>query len=316
MMASAVEKDGNGGKTSKFFLSKKVDINLTIGQTGATNTNNVSSRIVRDLEKLTVSDLGSPCSEVSYGDGSTCQEHVDYLVFTQQYACAAAFSQVGRERIDCSHCVPFCKLPGEGDVWELIQSQDIAEELEGTYMQNREDVPQCMQGIVWMDQECTTRQKLPQDYGCNAAEFAVNEYTPGIKWWDGSRRCVAFGRNSWTFGMASIYDSVCYYNDVVFCQTNRYSHADPCAEGAYFELSGSNFALLKTSFGWDRITYASKVYHYPLLQVVDWKGEKTKWFDDYSVVVSRLHCPPAEPTCNLNQWAATNQVARCLRAIR
>lgn len=45
-------------------------------------------------------------------------------------------------------------------MWELIQSQDIAEELEGTYMQNREDVPQCMQGIVWMDQECTTRQKF------------------------------------------------------------------------------------------------------------------------------------------------------------
>merc|ERR1712014_492757 len=87
-------------------------------------------------------------------------------------------------------------------------------------------------------------------------------YTTGFKWWDWNSRCVAFGRDSWTFGKANIYDEVCKYGDVVFCQTNQDTHNDPCEEGAYFELPGSHYALQKTSFGWDRISY--NIYHYPL----------------------------------------------------
>jgi len=304
---------------SQLFLQKRVDI----GRAGAKTNENVSTSLDRDLQNVSSTTMArefvSACSDIPYGDdyGYTCQDHIDYLVDEDGYQCEQASVQVGKESAACSHCVHSCPLPGEGDVWELIGDYDIAEELEGTYMKNipEKDVPQCMQGMVWMDQQCTTRHKLPWGYHCVDGDgfIAVDEYTTGFKWWDSNSRCVAFGRDSWTFGQARIYEDVCNYGDVVFCQTNQDTHDDPCGEGAYFELQGSQYALQKTSFGWDRISY--KMFHYPLLQVIDWQGQKTKWFDDYWTVVSRRHCPLTELNCNLNHWASTNQVARCLRSI-
>jgi len=201
---------------------------------------------------------------------------------------------------------------GEGDVWELIGSSNISEELSGTYMTNQDHIPKCMQGLVWMDEECTTRAKLPEDYTCRRMA-SVNEYTTGFKWWDWGSRCFAFGRDSWTFGDASIYDYVCHYGDVVFCQTNHDTHDDPCGEGAYFQLHGSSYAMIRSSFGWDRLT--EQLFHYPLLQVIDWQGQQTKWFKDYWTAVSRIDYPPNLPWCNLNKWASVGKVARCLHAI-
>merc|ERR1711971_1503693 len=140
-----------------------------------------------------------------------------------------------------------------------------------------------------------------------------DEYTTGFKSWNAEKRCVTFGRDSWTFGSATSYDysDVCRYGDVTFCQTNQDTHDDPCGEGAHFQ--SPHYALIKTSFGWDRFT--EPFFHYPLLQVIDWQGKETKWFQDYWAAVSRLHCPPTQLNCNLNQWASSGQVARCLRAI-
>jgi len=318
VLSSAAEQENTAGKVSNLFLQKRVDI----GGAGAETIENASTSIDRDLQNASANTsrgLESVCSEVRYGDDDpyTCQEHIDYLVDKEHYTCEQAAVQVRKESAACSHCAPSCPLPGEGDVWALIGDYGIAEELEGTNMKNIQDgaVPQCMQGMVWMDQQCTTWHKLPWGYHCVTGDgfIAVDEYTTGFKWWDWNSRCVAFGRDSWTFGKSNIYDEVCKYGDVVFCQTNQDTHKDPCEEGAHFELPGSHYALQKTSFGWDRISY--NIYHYPLLQVIDWQGEKTNWFDDYWSVVSRLHCPLTELNCNLNQWASTNQVARCLRSI-
>jgi len=318
VLSSAAEQD-NKGEVSKLFLQKRMNIEGADLET----IENASATIDRDLQNASANnarDLYLVCSKVPYGDDDpyTCQEHVDYLVDKEPYTCEEAFIQVSNESVACLYCAPFCPLPGEGDVWELISDYDIAEKLEGTYMKNIEDgsVPQCMQGIVWMDQQCTTRLKLPSGYRCvNGVGFiSTDEFTTGFKSWDSKRRCVAFGRDSWTFGKASIYENVCYYGDVVFCQTNHDTHDDPCSEGAHFELPGTDYALERTSFGWDRISHNS--FHYPLFQVIDWQGEKTTWFDDYWAVISRLHCPPTELNCNLDQWASTKQVARCLRSIR
>merc|ERR1712151_661506 len=72
----------------------------------------------------------------------------------------------------------------------------------------------------------------PWGYHCVTGDgfIAVDEYTTGFKWWDWNSRCVAFGRDSWTFGKASIYDEVCKYGDVIFCQTNQDTHNDPCGK--------------------------------------------------------------------------------------
>jgi hypothetical protein len=314
-LAGVAKQEMNAEKVNNAFLGKRADNNFSVEVEGAVQMENTSAAIDRDLS-LPASNLdASSCSDINWGDGSSCQDHIEYLVNTEHYKRVDAYFEVGQESNACRHCVPKQYHPGEGDAWELIGDFNIAEELEGKYMKNKQDVPQCMQGIVWMDQQCTTWHQLPLGYHCVTINgFAsVDEYTTGFKWWDGDSRCVAFGRDSWTFGKASIYKYVCHYDDVVFCQTNQDTHDDPCAEGAHFELPGSDYALQKTSFGWDRISY--KIYHYPLLQVIDWQGQKTRWFDDYWKVVSRLHCPLTQLNCNLNQWASTNQIARCLRAI-
>jgi hypothetical protein len=206
-------------------------------------------------------------------------------------------------------------LPGYGDYWELVNDYDVADRL--PYLRGRGDLPKCMQGLVWMDQQCTTWTSLP-GFGLFPGGFRcvtgfgavnVNEYLAGFKSWDG--RCVSFRRDAWTFGDASKASEICYYDEVKFCQTNGDTHG-PCDDGAFFDGPG-NFNLIKTSFGWDRATLS--LAHYPLLQIVDWQGQKTKWFDYYWAEVSASRCPLGRPNCRLNQWASTNQTARCLRSI-
>jgi hypothetical protein len=207
-------------------------------------------------------------------------------------------------------------LPGEGDVWELINDEHIAEEL--PYLKNRGDVPQCLQGLIWMDQQCTTWHEMPWGYFCATLDGleVQDEFTTGFKNWDG--RCFSLAREAWTFGRASIYGDICKDGDVVFCQTNQDTH-DACDDGASFKGPGP-YHMVKTSFGWDRYTSPELSHplplHYPVLQVVDWKGANTKWFEYYwNEVNRRFLCPLKQLNCKRNQWAWTNQVARCLRAI-
>jgi len=212
--------------------------------------------------------------------------------------------------------IDVASLPGYGDYWELVDDFDVADKL--PYLSHEENLPTCMQGLVWMDQQCTTWTELPGfgmlpwKYMCVTAwgMRSVNEFLTGFQSWDG--KCVSFRRDAWTFGQPDIARDVCYYEDVRFCQTNSDTHG-PCDEGAYFTMGAAGYDLMKTSFGWDRVSL--HLAHYPLLQVVDWQGKKTKWFDYYWNEVSQRQCPSTMPQCRLNQWASTNQTARCLRAV-
>jgi hypothetical protein len=195
---------------------------------------------------------------------------------------------------------------GCGDYWELVNAADVANDL--TYSEGRSDLPICMQGLVWMDQKCTSEKELP-GFTCNPG-FALNEYLVGFESWDG--KCFTFRQDSWTFGSSSIARGVCSGVGYTFCQTNSDTHS-PCGDGAYFKGPGV-FDIEKTSFGWDRVSGGFS--HYPVLPVVDWQGQTTKWFDNYLAEVSATECPASQRNCRLNQWASTKQTARCLGSTR
>eukprot|EP00440_Ansanella_granifera_P027668 gb/GFBE01030059.1/.p1 GENE.gb/GFBE01030059.1/~~gb/GFBE01030059.1/.p1 ORF type:complete len:289 (+),score=38.11 gb/GFBE01030059.1/:1-867(+) len=205
---------------------------------------------------------------------------------------------------------------GQGDYWELVKSKDVGQSL--TYLTSRDNVPECMQGLVWLDQQCNTYWKLPWSYGCRTGFgfIKVDEFVTGFSHWDG--KCVHFSRKAWTFGAADIASDVCYWGDVPFCQTNQDTHG-PCDDGAYFKLAAGDgwFDLEKTSFGWDRISspMGLGLFHYPVLPIVDGKGRNTKWFSDYMEEVSQSECPWNWLHCRKSQWAASGQTARCTRIL-
>jgi len=210
---------------------------------------------------------------------------------------------------------------GYDDYWTLINDYDVAAEL--PYLNHNEGLPTCMQGLVWMDQQCTSWLQLPGlgmlPWQCFTlwGFSAENEFLTGFKSWDG--KCVSFERKAWTFGKAEKAHDICYYDEIRFCQTNSDTHG-PCDDGAYFTMDSGGFNLRKTSYGWDRASsilgLPFNLWHYPLLPIVDWQGQKTKWFHDYSAEVSRRHCPIYRLNCRLNQWASTRQTGNCLRASR
>jgi len=202
-------------------------------------------------------------------------------------------------------------LPGEGTDWKFINALTIASEMQ--YPRSNSRNPECMQGIVWMDQQCTTGY----DHGGNCFSLyglvAENEYVTAFGNFDWSARSLSFRRYLWTFGDAAKYDTICHYGDVIFAQVNR--EVDPCAVGAQYKLAGSNYEIIKTDYGWDRRScFGAACFHYPVLQVIDGHGSKTEWFQNYENEVTRTQCPWNFQTCRINKYASTNQLAACLRS--
>merc|ERR1712151_712150 len=199
------------------------------------------------------------------------------------------------------------------DFWHLIPTADVAKKL--PYNNARSGNPECMQGLIYMDQQCTTESKLPNNYSCATfgGRVSENEYLTAFGKWDESSHCVTLMRSAWTFGEADRKCTICRGEAPTFCQTN-FAEVGPCDVGAYFK-GPFIFDLQKTSFGWDRVSPLGPISpHYPVLRVVDGRGRKTKWFGAYMEEVSRTECPPNQQNCRLNEWAASGQMANCLRS--
>lgn len=54
--------------------------------------------------------------------------------------------------------------PGLGEYWTIIRSADVATAL--PYENDKGGNPECMQGVVMMDQQCISYWDLPWDYRC------------------------------------------------------------------------------------------------------------------------------------------------------
>lgn len=202
---------------------------------------------------------------------------------------------------------------GYGQYWELVNSDSIASTL--PYLRSNSGAPWCMQGLVWMDQQCTTYWSLPWNYGCRTALGIMNEneYTTSFSNWNPQTKCVSFGRAAWTFGDPKKAPEICRTGDPSFCQSNSDTKG-PCDEGAYFKYGG--YHLVKTSFGWDRKTKTSLgvSFHYPLFSIVDGNGVKTKYFSKYLKEVTQRRCSLDNLICRKSHWASSRKIARCTRA--
>lgn len=202
----------------------------------------------------------------------------------------------------------------------LVDVAKIATELPYNKASGRNRVPKCMQGIIWMDQTCSTKHRLPWGYSCNNPIWA-NEYVTSLGKWNPKRRCLTLRRDAWTYGTEAKGRKICKAPAPRFCQTNADKYPDPCSPGAYFKGPMApglgKFDLEKTSFGWDRVSFSPLLSvvkaHYPVLPIVDGSGKPTEWFDSYMAEVTQTSCGFLGFRCRLNQWATSKKMAVCSR---
>lgn len=175
--------------------------------------------------------------------------------------------------------------------------------------------PSCMQGIIYMDQACTNKVQLP-NVKCSfeKPKLVGREYSNSIATWDEKSRCLTFRiKGAWTIGSPKSSAS-CSLPVPKFCQTSesRKKH-EPCDTGAFFHGAGKFpfFHMIKTDWGWDRQSgWGPATLHYPVLQIVDGSGKKTKWWDGFYKEVTRTGCSyPTE--CRLNEFTRTSQIGVC-----
>lgn len=207
--------------------------------------------------------------------------------------------------------------PPEDSFWELIPIDSVAEVL--PWDEPARNNPSCLQGLMFMDQKCLTYPQLPAEetaaLPCSGDIYAENEYTTAFGPFNGT--CFRFERSAWTFGSGFFATFTCSGDGPLFCQKNSDTHG-PCDMGAYYD-DGGEFGLEVREWGFDRPTFGK---HYPLLQIVDPQGNKTKWWDSYVAEVSRTKCPPGVLDtrvslgplgCRRSQWAKEGLVGHCKR---
>jgi len=182
--------------------------------------------------------------------------------------------------------------------------------------------PECMQGVIWMDQSCIGTPHLPKDQQktpCSGLVFAQNEYTTSFEQWDEKTKCFTLSRDSWTFGDESQATSICRGAGPKFCMDKRSQERGdgPCTPGAFYNNgvnSISPFKMVATEYGFDRITFSA---HYPVFHIVDKEGKRTKWYDMYVKSAQDGGCPrPGISGCQgpvQKSWQKKGVFGRCVR---
>jgi len=177
------------------------------------------------------------------------------------------------------------------------------------------DNPTCMKGLMFMDQLCKGTPQLPpsqQKRPCSGKMFVQTEFTTAFGPYNASSKCFMFRRDMWTVGRALALNMVCPIPGPHFCMTDSSRRAGhgPCDLGAQYVKRGTNYAIAVTESGWDRLTDGA---HYPVFQIVNPEGQRTKWWDLYAGIVNQKGCWSDRliwPVCQgPSKWAP--QVARC-----
>merc|ERR1719330_1449890 len=90
--------------------------------------------------------------------------------------------------------------------WDLIPADDPADYM--PYAKAGSNMPKCLQGIFYMDQQCLTWPKMkPADVakpclGRTNPWAWYNEYLVVMDDWDERKKCFTATRQSWVFGDA------------------------------------------------------------------------------------------------------------------
>jgi len=196
------------------------------------------------------------------------------------------------------------------------------------YLKSDSKAPECLQGIMYMDQACVHKDQL-EGVKCSflPPKRSGREYTLGLAEWATGVKAKLFGgplahgcfrlavRGSWTIGSPKSTGS-CMLHWLWFCQGEvNAAKFKPCDVGARFEGVGNplyaSMAFKKTSWGWDRTTLAG-TWHYPLLRIVDGSGKKTQFWDGFYKEVTRTDCDyPLECRRNI-LGAATQELGVCV----
>jgi len=157
--------------------------------------------------------------------------------------------------------------------------------------------PECMQGVIWMDQSCIGTSALPKDQQkepCSGWTYAQNEYTTSFGPWDPKTKCFTLRRDSWTIGDESLATEICWNSGPKFCMDKRSKERGdgPCTPGAFYNNVGDTYArffnMVATKYGFDRIT---GITHYNVFHIVDKHGKRTKWYDMYVNSAKQGGCP-------------------------
>lgn len=201
---------------------------------------------------------------------------------------------------------------GKEFVLNRIKNDEVETEL--AYARTGSNLPAPLHGIFWMDQRgvnvASSISPIDPDYqqeGSQAADELLVSF--GEAHWDAERRCagpvpVAGGRRGhWTFmdqqgppgeGNSSTWSSAYashLYADFCFRSADSFDQIDL---QMYMKVLGvwirvpwvaMHLSMKKTDWGWDRQTTSlvtgSKVFHYPVFQIVDGDGKRTKNYDAY-----------------------------------
>jgi len=222
--------------------------------------------------------------------------------------------------------------PGYGKYWKLVDAYKVADELKYSRASDKNPLPECLQGLVYLDQQCLTYDQMPEEerafpcLGRAPPNKWVREYVTSFGNWNATTRCFIAERVGWTFGDPKYAGSICAGGGITACQKNADTHPDPCQVGAKFgsTFGGKLFAwyLQRTTSGWNRLTpyFFPIMSKYPVHQVVDGHGKKTKWFKDYIKEAMQKKCGPdageygGRRGCRRSLWADEGKIAVCTAA--
>jgi len=174
-------------------------------------------------------------------------------------------------------------------------------------------LPAALHGIFWMDQRgvnvAAGISPVDPDYqqvGSQAADELLVSF--GEAHWDAETRCagpvpVAGGKKGhWTFmdqqgpagaGNSSVWDSnynsrlygdFCFRSDS-FDEIDLHMYVKVIGLWMRIPWFAAHLTMKKTAWGWDRQTTSlmtgSKVFHYPVFQIIDGDGRRTQHYDAY-----------------------------------
>lgn len=239
---------------------------------------------------------------------------------------------------------PDCKkYAGCGKYWEFVDAEKLGDQVpyskKGDPYPNKVlsgELPECLQGLAYMDQWCTTYPKMPKKertgpcLGMAHGHYWVNEQATAFGNWDEHTRCFTAERKAWVFGQADISEEVCRGPGITACmkkKNGKWPH-DVCETGAEYEAvmpwisMGMTWSFIKTDTAWSRKTPISwfQSAYYPVHIIVNGTGHETKWYKDMLAESMQTKCPAGsaakggynhEPPCRRSQWAAHKKLARC-----